>query len=100
MEELGLPDLTDEQIEKVCLVAEEAARKYVLSKVSGKKVDAMNVCAEAEGTKPLKLTVDIDVKLASSLKELDVKQLCDDAVKRAFASAKEYLKGLACHSRK
>ncbi len=100
MEELGLPDLTDEQIEKVCSVAEEAARKHVLAQVPKKKVDALNISAEAEGIKPLRLIVDVDVQLSSSVKDFDVQQLCDDAVKQAFTAAKEYLKGLACHSRK
>jgi hypothetical protein len=100
VEELGLPDLTDEQIEKVCSIAEEAARKLVLAQVPPKKVDALNISAEAEGTKPLRLTVDVNVQLSSSVKDFDVQQLCDDAVKQAFAAANEYLKGLACHSRK
>ena len=100
MEVLGLPDLTREQVEKVCLVAEEAARKHVLAKVPSKKVDALNVSAEAEGTKPLRLIIDIDVQLSSSMKGFDVQQLCDNAVKQAFAAAKEYLEGLVCHSPK
>ena len=100
MEELGLPDLTGEQIERACSIAEEAARKHVLARVPSKKVDVLNVSAEAEGTKPLRLTIDIDVELSSSMREFDVQQLCDDAVKQAFAAAKEYLKELACHSRK
>jgi len=100
VEELGLPDLTDEQIEKVCSVAEEAARRHVLTKVSSKKIDVLNVSAEAEGTKPLRLTIDVDVLLSSSMKDFDAQQLCDDAVRQAFAAARDYLKGLACHSRK
>ena len=100
MEELGLPDLTGEQIEKVCSVAEEAARRHVLAQVPPKKVDVLNVSAEAEGTKPLRLTIDVDVLLSSSMEDFDVQQLCDEAVKKAFAAAKDYLKGLACHSLK
>jgi len=100
VEELGLPDLTGEQIERVCSIAEEAARKHVLARVPSKKVDALNVSAEAEGTKPLRLTIDVDVQLSSSVSDFNVRQLCDDAVKQAFAAAKEYLKGLACLSRK
>jgi hypothetical protein len=100
VEELGLPDLTGEQIEKVCSVAEEAARKHVLTQVPPKKVEALNVSAEAEGTKPLRLTVEVDVQLSSSVKDFDVQQLCDDAVKQAFTAAEECLKGLACHSPK
>jgi len=32
--ELGIPELTNEQIEEACATAEDAARKHVLSKVS------------------------------------------------------------------
>jgi hypothetical protein len=35
--ELGIPELTTEQIEALCANAEDAARKYVLSKVSHKQ---------------------------------------------------------------
>ena len=100
MEELGLPDLTGEQIERVCLIAEEAARKHVLARVPSKKVDALNVSAEAEGERPLRLTIDVDVQLSPSVNDFDVQQLCDDAVKHAFAAAKEYLKVLTCLSPK
>ena len=34
----GIPELTDEQIEEICEIAEEAARKYILSKVPLKKI--------------------------------------------------------------
>lgn len=100
MEDLDLPELTDEQIEQLCSIAEEAARKHVLSKVPSKRVETLNVSAEVEGTKPMQLTVDVDVALSSSLKSFDVQKLSDDAVREAFASAEKYLRKLACHSQK
>jgi hypothetical protein len=45
--ELGIPELTTEQIETLCSTAEEAARKYVLSKVSNKDVKTKNIDADA-----------------------------------------------------
>jgi hypothetical protein len=100
VEDLDLPELTDEQIEQLCSIAEEAARKQVLSKVPSKKVETLNVSVEFEGTKPIKLAVDVDVTLSSSLKSFDVQKLCDDAVREAFASTEKYLRKLACHSQK
>jgi hypothetical protein len=100
VEDLDLPELTDEQIEQLCSIAEEAARKHVLSKVPSKRVETLNVSAEVEGTKPMQLTVDVDVALSSSLKSFDVQKLSDDAVREAFASAEKYLRKLACHSQK
>ena len=34
MVEFGIPELTTEQIETLCSTAEDAARKYVLSKIT------------------------------------------------------------------
>ena len=98
LEELGLPELTDEQIEELCWITEEAARKYVYSKVPSKIIETLNIAAEAEGTKPVKLTVDVDITLSSLMKDFDTQELADESLRRAFASAKEYLRRLACHS--
>ena len=100
MEELGIPELTNEQIEELCLVAEKAARKHVLSKVPSKKIEKLNVGAEAEGTKPIALRVDVAVVLSPSMKDFDVQKLADEAVKEAFFQAEKHLRELACHSRK
>jgi hypothetical protein len=98
LEELGLPELTDEQIEELCWITEEATRKYVYSKVPSKTIETLNIAAEAEGTKPVKLTVDVDITLSSLMKDFDTQELADESLRRAFASAKEYLGRLACHS--
>ena len=101
MEELGLPDLTSEQVEQLCSTAEEAARKHVLRRISSKKIETLNISAEADGTKPLTLAVDVDIQLLSPQAEaIDVQKLADEAVKEAFASAEKYLRELACPTRK
>jgi hypothetical protein len=100
MEALGIPELTNEQIEELCLVAEKAARKHVLSKVPSKKIETLNVSAEAEGTKPVALRVDVAVVLSPSMKDFDVKKLVDEAVREAFFHAEKHLRELACHSQK
>ena len=98
MEELGIPELTREQVEELCAIAEENARKYVLSKVSPKAIETLNVCAEVEGTKPVKLAIDVDIALSSSMRDYDVQKLADEAVKYVFNSAERYLRELACSS--
>jgi hypothetical protein len=100
VEELGLPELTSEQIEELCTIAEESTRKHILSKVPSKRIETLNISAEAEGTKPLTLTVDIDITLSPLMKDFDVQKLVNEAVKEAFASAKKYLRELACYSQK
>jgi hypothetical protein len=100
VEELGLEELTDKQIEELCLKAEEAARKHILSKAPSKNIETLNITAEAEGAKPVSLRVEVDLELSPSTVNIKVKEITDDAVKAAFASAKEYLRGLVCHSKK
>lgn len=100
MEDLGIPELTSEQIEALCTLAEEAARKHVLSRVSAKKVEALNVCAEVEGTKPVRLAVDVGVELAPSVEEVKSENLVDEAVAAAFKAAERYLRELRCPSTK
>ena len=72
MDELGIPELSTEQIETLCATAEEEARKWVLSKVSSKMVDCLDISIEAEGSKPLKVSVEIDLQLTTEAKDVDV----------------------------
>ena len=94
MDELEIPDLTTEQIEALCSNAEDAARKYILSKVPLKIVEKLNISVEAEGTKPLNLTVDVDFALSQQEKDIDLKKLVDEAVKEALKSSETYLRNL------
>ena len=94
MEELGLPELTTEQIEALCSTAEDAARKHVLSKVPAKKVERLNISVEADGAKPLNLTVEIDMALSSQMKDLDSEKLANEAVKEALKASENYLRKL------
>ena len=100
MEALGIPELTSKQIEELCLIAEKAAREHVLSKVPSKKIETLDISAEAEGTRPVALRIDVAVTLSPSLKSFDVKKLVDEAVREAFISAEKHLRETACHSQK
>ena len=98
--EIGIPKLKSEQIEELCSIVEKTAREYVISKLSPKRIEALNISVETEGTKPVRLTVDVDVSLSPLMKDFDVQKLVDEAIKEAFASAENYLRELKCHSKK
>jgi hypothetical protein len=98
--DLGIPDLTSEQIEKLCMIAEEAARKYVLSKVSKKSIEKLDICTEAVGTKPLRLEINVDLDASSAIENSNAQRLVNEAVKEGFRSAEKYLRELSCHSQK
>jgi hypothetical protein len=98
--EIGIPELKSEQIEELCSIVEKTARQYVISKVSPKRIEALNISVETEGTKPVRLTVDVDVSLSPLMKNFNVQKLVDEAIKEAFTSAENYLRELKCHSKK
>jgi hypothetical protein len=98
--ELDIPELNSEQIEELCSVVEKTAREYVLSKAPPKRIETLNISVETEGTKPVRLTVDVNVSLSPLMKKFDVQKLVDEAVKAAFTTAENYLRELKCHSKK
>ena len=94
MEELGIPELTTEQIETLCSTAENAAREHVLSKVPSKMVEKLNISVEADGTKPVNLAVEIDLTLSQQMKDFYAKALVNEAVKEALKAGENYLRKL------
>ena len=90
--ELGIPELTTEQIETLCSTAENAARKYVLSKVSSKMVDRLDISVEAVGSKPVNVTVEIDLALTPEAKGIDAQTLVKEAVNEAYIASEKYLR--------
>jgi hypothetical protein len=76
---------TTEEIEQICVAAQEAARLHLLCKVSLKRVSDLDVTVEAEGDKPLVLHIDIAVELANG--NDDVEPLVDEATESAFSAA-------------
>ncbi len=91
--DLGLPELTDEQVGEVSEVAEEAARKFVFSKVKQTAVSTLDIVVEAEGNKPVNFTVEVVVKLLPDTKSNE-RELADGAIKAAFDAIETYLRKL------
>jgi hypothetical protein len=92
--DLGLPELTSEQIEAASQAAENAARKHIFSKVSAKQVEKLNIAIEAEGAQPVNFTVEVELKLTQAIKGIDEKALADQAVQEAFEAIETYLRKL------
>ena len=90
--ELGIPELTTEQIETLCSTAEDAARKYVLSKVSHKNIDRLDVSVEADGSKPVNVTVEVNLVLSSQAKDADTDALVKEAVNKAHKATENFLR--------
>jgi hypothetical protein len=92
--DLGIPELTTEQIETLCSIAEDAARKHVLSKVSSKIIDRLDITVEASGSKPVNVSIEIDLVLSSQAKGFDAQELVNEAVSEAHVASEIYLRKL------
>jgi len=90
--ELGLPELTTLQIETLCETAEDAARKHVQSKISSKLIDRLDITVEAQGTKPIDLSIEIDLTLTKDAKNVDVNALVQEAVAQAHLASENFLR--------
>jgi hypothetical protein len=94
MVDLGIPELTTEQTELLCQAAEEAAKKYLLSKVNAKDIDRLDIAVEVAGTKPVDVTVEIDLLLGKSAKGLNAEALVKAAVAEAHNASEKFLRQL------
>ncbi len=94
MVDLGIPELTTEQIETLCSIAEDAARKNVLSKISFKMIDRLDVAVEASGSKPFNVDVEIDLVLSRQAKGCDAQKIVNEAVSEAHKASEIYLRKL------
>jgi hypothetical protein len=94
VDEIDIPELTTEQIETLCTTAEDAARKHILAKVSSKMVERLDISVEAEGAKPLSLTVEVELALSPQAEDIDADALADEAVKEALEASEKYLRKL------
>jgi hypothetical protein len=92
MGELGFPELTTEQIELLCQTAEDSARKYILSKVSSKDIDRLDISVEAEGAKPVSVTVEVNLALSPKTKDGDAEALVKKAASEGQKAAEKFLR--------
>ncbi len=76
---------TDDEVEQICVAAEEAAKKRILSTVPLKRISDFDVTVEANGDKPLVLNVDIAVEV--TIGDENLEELVKDATKAAFKAA-------------
>jgi hypothetical protein len=94
MGELGFPELSTEQIELLCQTTEDAARKHILRKVPSKDVDRLDIAVEVEGTKPVNVTVEINLLLSKDMKGADAESLVKEAVDAAHRATQNFLSKL------
>jgi len=94
--ELRVSSLSSEQIEKICEIGEEAARRHITSKVPSQKISDLSIAVDFNGSETLNIEVDIELNPSPLLKDLNVKKLAEEAVRAAFEAIEKQLRDLGC----
>ncbi len=76
---------SDSEIEKLCSTAEEAVERVLERQIGLKRIEDFQVTMRAEGTKPLRLTIDINLTPSRPLMKLD--SVLSEATDAAFLAA-------------
>jgi ferritin-like protein len=92
--ELGLPELTTEQIETLCETAENAARKHIQNIINSKLINHLDITVEAQGTKPVDLSIEITLTLTEDAKDINAAALVKAAVAQAHLASENFLRKL------
>jgi hypothetical protein len=100
LEEIGIPVLTSKQVSELCEIGEKAARDYITSKISPHKISTLDMTIDVEGTKPIIVDIDIEIVLSPLMKDYDAETLVNEAKQKAFNAIEEYLRKMACKSKR
>jgi len=96
LEEPNKLSLSDDQIEELCILADEAARKYVTSKISKNEIIDMTVSVNLEDAHEMVIEIEVELSLSDLYTEENAKKLANEAVKSAFRAIDEYMKEARC----
>ena len=99
LEEIGIPELTEDQMQALSEIAERVARDYILSKVPQRKISTLDIVVETVGSKPVTISLDIDLVLSPLMRAYDAKKLTNEATEKAFAAIEQHLRELSCRSK-
>lgn len=100
LEETGISELTVEQLEEICEIGEKAARSYIQSRVPSREISTLDIAIDTEGSKPVTVTVEIEMTLSPLMKNYDVETLTKEATAKAFEAISHYLREQTCKSTK
>ena len=97
MEGSDVPRITADIMEEICEVAEKSARRFLLSKIPSNRLRDIDFSINVEGDIPLNVEMELKVTLTRTharevLSQLNLEELIDEALKRAFTAVESYLR--------
>jgi hypothetical protein len=96
LEDVSIPELTEDQIQMIAETAEKRARDYINTKLPKRVILTLEIVIEAEGTKPLLFSIDINLRLFPLTKTYDTQRIVDEASRETFEVIEQNLRELSC----
>ena len=96
MGELRVSSLPYEQIERIGEIAEEAARRSIVSRVPKRGISDLSISVELEEAETVNVEVDVEIELSPLFRNMNPKKLADASVKAAFEAVEGYLRECGC----
>ncbi|MCW4020169.1 MAG: DUF3194 domain-containing protein [Candidatus Bathyarchaeota archaeon] len=92
--------LSDKQMERVCEIAEEAARRHIVSRVPSRRISDLSISVDLEESENFNIEVDVELTLSPLFKGVNAKKLAEESVQAAFEAVEKCLRESKCRSRR
>lgn len=83
--------LSYEELEKICEMAELAARKYIMSKVPKEFISDVSISVDLESLDSLNIDIEVELMLSPLCKNISSDEIAKESVKAAFDAVEKYL---------
>lgn len=90
----SLSSLNYGELERICDIAEEAARNYITSKIPREGISDLTISVSLESSESLNVDVDVEIRLSPLYGNVNVKELVKGSVKAAFEAVETHLSSI------
>lgn len=86
-----ISSLSYEELEKICEIAERAARKYIMSKIPKECISDASISVDLESLDSLSIDIEVELRLSPLCKNINADEIAKESVKAAFDAVEKYL---------
>lgn len=86
-----ISSLSYKELEKICEIAERAARKYIMSKVPKEYISDASISVDLESLDSLSIDIEVELRLSPLCKNINADEIAKESVKAAFDAVEKYL---------
>jgi len=94
--ERPISSLTYEELEEICEIADESARKYIFTRVKREYISDLRISIDLESLNSLEVNVEVEIELSPLCKKFNVQEIAEGSVKAAFEAIEKHLEEIRC----